>query len=178
MQPMQFDESYYPLPPAAQEADPAADMRDLLFRLGKAESSLQECEMQRSADVQEVLLELIDISDHVMDAIEEAGVPSNAKETSLINGLIGFGKALRELLDRHQVEAIVTIGMPLDASVAEAVGYEQYAQVPPTTVLRERRIGYRWPGGTLRQAQVIVAGAAPPSASSSEATHIGPAPVG
>ena len=174
MQPIQFDESYYPLPAAAQDADPAAEMRDLLFRLGKAESSLQEAEQQRLADVQEVLIELIEISDRVMDTVEEADLPATAKETSLVNGLIGFGKALRELLDRHQVEAVVTIGLPLDVNVAEAVGYERYAQVPPGTVLREQRIGYRWPTGILRRAQVVVAGSAPAVAASDETTHIGP----
>lgn len=178
MQPIQFDESYYPLPAAAQDADPAAEMRDLLFRLGKAESSLQEAEQQRLADVQEIVTELIAISDHVMDTVEEADLPATPKETGLVNGLIGFGKALRELLDRHQVEAVVTIGMPLDVNVAEAVGYERYAQVPPSTVLREQRIGYRWPNGVLRRAQVVVAGAPPASATSNDTTDTGPAPVG
>jgi len=150
-----FDESYYPVAPAAQDADPAVAMRDLFFRLSKAESSLQETELQRGNDLQEVLTEIIALSDQVLDAVEKADA-SDAAESAVVSAMVGFARSLREMLDRYQVEALVTIGLPLDPEAADVVSVETQTTVPAGTVLRERRIGYRWPNGILRKAQVVV----------------------
>ncbi len=176
MRPIRFNESYYPIPAAALDADPASDMRGLLFRLASAESSLQECELQRRNDLQEMLIELIELSDRVMAAVESADASSDARETAVVNGLVGFGRAIRELLDRHQVEAITTIGMPIDETVAVVAKRESGGKVPAGTVLREQRIGYRWPYGVLRKAEVVVSGSATRGATG-EHEASGPAPV-
>ncbi len=174
---LKFDEPYYTVPAAAQETDPAADMRDLLFRLGKAESSLREAELQSSVDAEEILREVINLADSVLEAVEAADASSDIRETAVVNGLIGFAKTIHDMLERHGVSAIVTIGLPFDTSVATAVGYESGANVPSGIVLRERRIGYRWPGGVLRKAEVIVSGkAAQGYAGAQDATHR-PAPI-
>ena len=104
MRPIRFNESYYPIPAAALDADPASDMRGLLFRLASAESSLQECELQRRNDLQEMLIELIELSDRVMAAVESADASSDARETAVVNGLV-LGRAIRELRP-SPVEAI------------------------------------------------------------------------
>ena len=175
MRPIRFNESYYVVPPAALDADPAGDMRAMLFRLSRAESGLEECELQRRNDQQERLIELIELSDRVMAGIDSADASSDTRETAVVNGLVGFGRTLRELLDRHQVEALTTIGMPMDESVAVAVKFESGGQVPVGTVLREQRIGYRWPHGLLRKAEVLVCGSATRGQGTPAAS--GPAPV-
>lgn len=178
MLPIRFDEEYYPVPAAAQDADPAADMRDLFFRLSTAESSLQESELERRNDLQELLLGLIELSDQVLSTVEEADVPDTETEDRLINALVAFGQSIRQLLALHRVEAIVTIGMPFDPDLAQVVDYVPHARVPSGTVLREQRVGYQWPGGVLRKAQVAIAGSPPVDVPGEQRPDDGDAPGG
>lgn len=151
-----FDEEYLQVPAQAVDADPVKQMRDLFYRISLADAGLEEVQLERNTDVQEVLLQLIDISDQIMQVLEKAGLPQGQGEAKLVAAMVDFGAQVRNVLDGHQVEAINTIGMPFDPDTSVVADSEEHASLAPNTVMREERIGYSWPAGVLRRASVVV----------------------
>jgi hypothetical protein len=164
-----FDDAFYPVPPAAVDADPAATIRDLLFRVARLEQSLEEHRLQALADMREILLELISLRDDITTIVERWGVTSNAREAAMVRSIVALGKKMIDILKHHQVEAINTIGEPFDPETSEMVRTEVREEAAPQVVLREVRAGYRWPHGILRRAQVVVN--APPEAKTAPAPN-------
>jgi hypothetical protein len=152
----QFEEEFYPVPPAAADADPAATMRELFYRVGRLEQSLEEQRVQSRDDAKELLLDVLSLYDAVGKIIEKWGVTTKAQEASLVGSVVGFGKKLLAVLERHRVKPIDTLGKPLDPATSDVVGTEVRPDMPELTVLREEQIGYTWPGGLLRRAKVVV----------------------
>ena len=151
-----FDDEFHPVPPTAVDADPAATMRDLFYRVARLEQSLEEERVQALADLRGILMELLSLSDDITDIVERWGVAINAQEAAVIRGVVGVGKKLLFVLKRYRVEAVDTIGQPLDPESSDVVGTEARKNVAPNTVLREVQIGYTWPEGLLRRAKVVV----------------------
>ena len=151
-----FDDEFHPIPPTAVDADPAATMRDLFYRVARLEQSLEEERVQALADVRGILMELLSLSDDVTDIVEHWGVATKAQEAAVIRGVVGLGRKLLFVLKRYQVEAIDTIGQPFDPETSDLVETEARRNVDPNTVLREVQIGYVWPQGLLRRAKVVV----------------------
>lgn len=153
---IQFDDDFFPVPPAAIDADPAATMRDLFFRVGRLEQSLAEEREQAAAEARALLLELLALSDEITATIERHGVATSAQEAAVIRNVVAFGRRLLTVLRQQRVLPIETIGKPVDPETSDVAGNEAAAGVAPGVVLREAQIGYSWPHGILRRARVIV----------------------
>lgn len=152
----QFEEDFYPVPPTAADADPAATMRELFYRVSRLEQSLEEQRVQARDDTKEILLDVLSLYDAVGVIVERWGVTTNAQEASLVGSVVGFGKKLLAVLERHRVKPIDTLGEPLDPATSDVVGTEVHPDMPENVVLREEQIGYTWPEGILRRAKVVV----------------------
>ena len=153
-----FDEDFLPVPPAAVDADPAATIRDLLYRVGRLEQSLDDQYVEAVADLKAVLLDLLALSDDISTIVERWGVTTNAQEAAIIRSVVALGRKTLATVKRNQAVAIATIGELLDPETSDVVGTEVRENMPANTVLREVRIGYAWPHGLLRRAAVVVSG--------------------
>lgn len=151
-----FDEELIPVPPSAMDADPAAAMKDLLYRVSKLEQTLDEERLQAVADTRELLLQLVALSDDVTRVVERWGVTTNAKEAAIMQSVVAFGKKILAVLDHYGLKPIDTLGKPLNAQTCDVVGSEMRERLKPDMVLRETQIGYTWRHGLLRKARVIV----------------------
>mgnify|MGYP001386764973 CR=1 FL=1 len=151
-----FDDKFYAVPPAAVDADPAATIRDLFYRVGRLEQTLEEERIQHRADWRQTLLEILSMYDAIMLMLDRWGVTKSAQEATMIRGLHAIGKQMLAFLKQHQVEPISTIGKPVDPETSDVSGKEVRDGVPPGSVLREEQIGYIWPYGLLRRAKVVV----------------------
>ena len=153
---LSFDDSFYPVSPAAVDADPAQAIEGLLDRVARLEHTVREERLQAQADMRAVLLDLIGLSDEVTSAVERWGVATNAREAAVARMLVTLGRTLLGVLKRYQVEAVETIGKPFDPQTSDMIGREERPRMEEGLVLRETQIGYAWPQGVLRRAQVIV----------------------
>lgn len=151
-----FEEPFYPVPPAAMDADPVSAMRELFYRVARLEQSLQEARVQAAADLADVLLAQVSLSDDLTAICEEIGVPRNAQYAMLARSITSLGQKVMAILKHHQVEPIEVVGRPLNPAHSDVVREELRRDVAPGTVLREERVGYTWRGGVLRRAQVVV----------------------
>jgi len=165
-----FEDSFYPVPPAAVDANPATAIRDLLYRVARLEQSLGEQRVQAAADTKEMLLEFISLSDDIANIAERWGVATKAQEAALIGSVIALGRKIVAIMKHHQVEPLDTIGQPLDADTSDVAGSEASEGVPTGVVLRELQVGYTWPQGLLRRAKVVVSSGSPPPAQGAENT--------
>lgn len=153
----QFDEEFYPVPPAAVDADPIEEMRQLCYRTSSLEQGLEDQCQQDQADLAQVLLEVIGIRDALTKMVEDFGVQTRAREAAMVRNLVTFGQQLDKVLGRFGVGAIDTIGRIYDPRTSDVVLRTSSDEVPPGTVLREIEAGYSWPHGLLKRAQVVVA---------------------
>lgn len=153
---VRFDEPYLPVPASALDADPAATIRELFFRVAKLEQSIQEERVRAAADVADILLVQIALSDAITEVVESVGVPSTAADAILVRKMTTLGQKCMGVLNQHQVVAIDTLGKPVDPECTDVVDHEVRADLPDGTVLREVETGYRWRSGVLRRAQVVV----------------------
>lgn len=156
-----FDDAFIPVPPSAVDADPAATIEDLLFRVGKLERALEEERQQAVTDQREMLLQLISLCDDITLMVEKWGVTTKAQEAAIVRGIVALGRKLIAILKQHQVEPISTIGSVLDLATSDASGREEREGLAADTVLRETQVGYRWRQGVLRRAKVVVSRPAP-----------------
>ncbi|MHB1293971.1 MAG: nucleotide exchange factor GrpE [Anaerolineae bacterium] len=151
-----FDDAFIPVPPSAVDADPAETIKGLLFRIGRLEHSLGEETQQARADLSEALQHMLTLSDDVTGIVERFGVSTKAQDATLVGSVVSLGKKLHQVIKYYQIEAVNTLGKPLDPETSDAAGTEVRTNVPPDTVLREVQIGYIWPHGVLRRARVVV----------------------
>lgn len=161
---LRFDDPYIPVPPAAIDADPAAAMRELFFRVARLEHSLREQRVLAAAEMAEVILSQVAIADELARVVEGIGVPTNAQNAMLARGVAALGRQIMEDLRERGVTPIETLGKPPDPDHSDVVGYEDGAGVAEGTVLREVQVGYVWRDMILRRAQVVVSGQAPAQA--------------
>jgi molecular chaperone GrpE (heat shock protein) len=153
---IRFDDPFIPVPAAAVDADPAAAMRELYFRIARLEQSLQEQRVQAVSEKGDLLLALIALSDEVSRVVESMGMPTSAQHAMLARSVAAFGQAVIAALAQQGVTPIDTIGLPLDDAHSDVVGSDVRGDLAPSTVLREVRTGYRWQGAVLRRAQVVI----------------------
>lgn len=101
-----------------------------------------------------VLRELLDVADNFDRALEHAGadVPK-----AFLEGMRLVASGMHDLLDRHGVSKIQSLGAPFDPEIHEALTSSPSKDVEPNTVIREVQPGYRWGDRVLRPAKVIVA---------------------
>lgn len=160
---LSFEQEPAVVPLEVVEADPIAAMRALYQRVARLERTLAEQEadvaqaQQKAIETQrEVLLAVIAMHDHLAETVEHFGVTTNAREAGLVRRLFEFARLLRDILASYEVVPLQVVGQPFDEAVAEQVGTEYQSAVSEGVVLREVQVGYRWPHGVLRRAQVIV----------------------
>ena len=78
-----LDEPFLAVPPSAVDADPSTAMKELLYRVGKLEQSLQEERIKAFVDTKELLLDLILVSDDIARIVERYGVTASAQEAAI-----------------------------------------------------------------------------------------------
>jgi molecular chaperone GrpE (heat shock protein) len=168
--PFSFDDPFVPVPPAAVDADPAATIRELFYRVARLEQGLEESHVQAGADLGEVLLDLVSLSDDIRRIVERWGIATNAQEAALVRSVVALGRKLNAILDHHEVRPVNTIGQPLDPKTSDVVEVDARDNIAPNMVLREVQMGYAWRHGLLRRAKVAVSG---PVDSTSDETEDG-----
>jgi len=151
-----FDDPFVPVPTEALEADPAQAMRALLARVAALEASQEALKSQAVEQMRTVLLALLGLYDEVTILIERHGVATNAQDAVLVRALIGLGRQIMAMLRDQGVEPISTIGKAVDPNTSDVADSEVRVNVRPDVVLRETRLGYAWPHGVLRRAEVVV----------------------
>lgn len=168
------DSAFEPVPPGATDADPVAGVRDLYYRVGSLERTLEEERARAASDLEAVLLDLLAISDQVSEIVERWGVTTSGHEAMIVGAVVALGKGVLSVLSRHQVTPIETLGRPCQPDTSDAVGTEERLGLPPSTVLREVQLGYEWPHGLLRRAKVVIS-RRPRDSDRAEATEDSPA---
>jgi molecular chaperone GrpE (heat shock protein) len=154
--PFEFDDEFYPVPASAIDADPAEAMRELLYRVSRLEQELEETRVQALADTKAFLMELLSLSDDIATIVDRWGVTTKANEAVIIRSVVALGRKLRQVLDYHGIASVHVVGKSLDPETSDVVAIEEREHVPHSIVLRERRVGYTWPYGVLRRAEVVV----------------------
>jgi molecular chaperone GrpE len=76
-------------------------------------------------------------------------------------------RQFRSKLDRYQVKAIESVGLPFDPRFHEAISQAPSADAKPGSVLHELQKGYLIGEKLLRPAMVVVASAVPPPSTKS-----------
>lgn len=102
-----------------------------------------------------LLLKVVAIADDLDLAIEH--VPADAQGSPWVEGIAAIDRKLRGLLDSEGVTPIESEGKPFDPHEQQAVSYEETAEAPDGTVLKELQRGYRIRDRVLRPALVAVA---------------------
>ncbi len=155
-EPFSFDDPFFPVPPAAMDVDPAATIRDLLYRVGKLEHTLQEQQLQAQNSLGEVLLYMVSLSDDLKRIVQSWGVATTAQDASLVRNVVALGRKMLQVLRYYRVEPVETVGKEWNADVCEVVEKEYQPGVAEGVVLREVETGYTWEYGMLRRAKVVI----------------------
>ncbi|MGC9359911.1 MAG: nucleotide exchange factor GrpE [Anaerolineae bacterium] len=154
--PLRIDDEFIPLPPSAADADPAATMRELFFRISRLEHGMEEQRVQAATDLGEVLVEVASLTDDIHRIVERWGVSRNAQEAAMVRAVVALGRKVGKILEYHKVQPLQVVGKVADPDMCEVVESEPRGNLPPGTVLREVLTGYAWPNGLLRRARVVV----------------------
>jgi molecular chaperone GrpE len=101
-----------------------------------------------------VLTELLTFADDFDRALALAG---DDAPTPFRDGLGIVARGLRDLLQRHGVSRIESVGTPFDPSVHEALSTAPSSDAAPNTVVQELQAGYLMGEKVLRPARVVVA---------------------
>jgi molecular chaperone GrpE len=101
-----------------------------------------------------IILPLLDI----VDDLEKAMQWASDEEDPLVQGVRIIHQKFLALLETHGVRPIISVGMPSDHNMHEAVAMAEHEDVESGTVVEELRRGYLWNDELLRAAQVRVAG--------------------
>jgi molecular chaperone GrpE len=92
----------------------------------------------------------------VLDTLERA-LAAGSTDPQFYEGVAATHRVFTDALRKAGVEAVESVGRPFDPSVHEAVATVAPNGVPPGTVAREVRRGWRLGNDLLRPAQVVVA---------------------
>jgi len=153
---LRIDDEFVPLPPSAVDANPAATMRELFFRISRLEHAMEEQRVQAATDLGEVLVEVASLTDDIHRIVERWGVSRNAQEAAMVRAVVALGRKVNEILAYHKVRPVEVVGKIADPDLCEIVESQSRATLAPGTVLCEVRTGYAWPHGLLRRARVVV----------------------
>lgn len=106
-----------------------------------------------------ILREILPVVDNLERALEQGGVEGVDAETKLAALLEGVQLTLKSLLavlEKFEVKAIESVGLPFDPNIQEALVMEPSDVVPASHVLAEFEKGYYYKDRLLRVAKVIV----------------------
>jgi len=102
----------------------------------------------------EMLLHLLSIVDDMELALQSA----NDVERPFVQGVQRIYQKALAMLESYGVRPFVSVGMPFDHDMHEAVAIARQKGIESGIVVDELRHGYRWNNELLRPAQVRVAG--------------------
>jgi molecular chaperone GrpE len=142
----------------AARSETAAASDRALRTLAEFDNYRKRSERERreavAAGAAEVVAELLTFADDFDRALAAAGDETPAP---FLDGLRNVARKLSDLLQRHGVARIESVGTPFDPVVHEALTAMPSGDVPPGTVLQELQAGYRMGEKVLRPARVVVA---------------------
>ena len=102
-----------------------------------------------------LLLKVVALADDFDLAIEH--VPADATGSAWMEGIGAIDRKLRQILEAAGVKPMNTEGQPFDPHEQQAISYEDTADVPDGTVVKELQRGYYIGDRVLRPAFVAVA---------------------
>ena len=164
-----------PAPPSSEERIAAleaekADIKDRLLRVAadfdnwkkRARKDQADGEMRAKEGVLRDILEIADNLERATaswreDRGEKDGKDNDAK--SIRDGVELVLRQFRSKLERYQVKAIESVGLPFDPRFHEAISQAPSADAQPGSVLHELQKGYLIGEKLLRPAMVVVASA-------------------
>lgn len=106
-----------------------------------------------------ILREILPVVDNLERALDQGvveGVDAETKLAALLEGIQLTLKSLRVVLEKFEVKAIESVGLPFDPNIQEALVMEPSDVVPASHVLAEFEKGYYYKDRLLRVAKVIV----------------------
>lgn len=106
-----------------------------------------------------ILREILPVVDNLQRALEQGaveGVEAETKLAALLEGVQLTLKSLLAVLEKFEVRAVESVGLPFDPNIQEALVMEPSDLVPASHVLAEFEKGYYYKDRLLRVAKVIV----------------------
>ncbi len=128
----------------------------------------REAEELRKYQALPLARELLPGLDNLRRAIAAAETSKNIED--LLQGVSMVAKQFEDILDRHSVEAIESVGAPFDPNLHEALQQVPSADHPPMTVVQELEKGYTLHDRVVRPSKVIVSSGPPPNQGKTEST--------
>lgn len=113
---------------------------------------LSEQSAIRSRVTLETLLELVPILDNLRRAF--ASLPK--EENGWTAGFRHIAKQMEDLLARHGLERIPTVGEPFNPALHEAISQLPHPEYAPDIIIDEIESGYRHAGTIVKPAKVVV----------------------
>ncbi|MCL4694262.1 MAG: nucleotide exchange factor GrpE, partial [Candidatus Hydrogenedentes bacterium] len=117
----------------------------------------RDAERIRQTAAEGLIRDILPVVDHLELALKHAEDHPGA----LGEGVAMVLKQFQDVLSRHGLEPIASVGEPFDPNVHEAVMQRESAEAPPESVVEEFQKGYRLGQMVLRPAKVVVSLGAP-----------------
>lgn len=138
------------------------DYKDKYLRAVADYQNLQkEIEKQRAMWAQmselQILSEFLPVYDNLKKALGMEHEAWNMEQKNWRKGIEHIAKQLSEMLKRHGVEEMKTVGEKFNAELHEAIGEEESHEFEEGTIVREVESGYLMNGKVIKAAKVIVA---------------------
>lgn len=151
---------YAPAPAPPRNDDERHDWKDRYLRMRSDFENYRRkaaSERDRLADVgkEQVLEDVFPIVEHMERAIRCA--EGSQDRDGIVQGLRMVHRELMDLLEKHGVERIRTVGERFDPEVHEALAVSAHPDHAENTVVEEVRPGFTRGGRLLRPAAVVVA---------------------
>lgn len=141
-----------------------AELRDRMLRAAaENENFKKRVERERQASLkyagETIFREMLPVVDNLQRAVDQGvieGAPAEQNLSALLEGVQLTLKRLIATLDRFEVKAIDSVGLPFDPRHQEALTMAESDNVPANHVVTEFEKGYNYKDKLLRAAKVIV----------------------
>jgi len=139
----------------------AQEWRDRCLRLKADLENVRrhaDAEKERLTDAGKdaVLEDIYPMVDHLQRAIR-AGKDAGGRDSGIVRGVEMVYREFLNVLEKHGIRKIETLGEPFDPRVHDAVAVQGHPGCPEDTVVEEVRHGFMRGDRLLRPAHVIVA---------------------
>lgn len=148
--------------PAEAQSDAAAEvarLRDQLLRTAadfdnfRKRSRREQDDAQRRG-TQQALKDLLPVFDNLERAAQHADTATDAK--AVADGVRIVIKQFEAALEKMGIKRVVSVGMPFDPAVHEAIQHVESPDQPAGVVIHEVQAGYTLGDQLLRAAMVVV----------------------
>ncbi|MFT8737099.1 MAG: nucleotide exchange factor GrpE [Zymomonas mobilis] len=157
--------------PSAENANNEADdlqaeneklKKDLLYTQAEAQNTRRRLEKEKKEaitySVTGFARDMLSVADNMERAL--AAIPADIKQDekikNLVTGIEMTGKELLNILQRHGIKKVESVGQKLDPNLHQAM-IEMESDKPEGTVIQEMQAGYTIHDRLLRPAMVAVA---------------------